>query len=356
MSKKENVRPASKSVQPVNRQYKDRLFRLVFEDKKDLLSLYNAVHGTDYQDPDDLLITTLEDAIYLGMKNDISFIIGATMSLYEQQSTWSENMPLRGLIYFAGLYQEYMSQNGYNLYGSRRITLPVPQYIVFYSGGAKRPDKVVMRLTDSFVPTEGEQRACLECEATILNINPGYNEGLLEKCRRLGEYAQFITRIRDFLRQGYPIQKAVQQAIEMSLRQGMLADVLTRCRTEVVEVLLTEYNEAETWEYIRREEREIAMEELRDVVKAEVRSEVEAEVRSEVEAEVRSEVKAEVRSEVEAELRSKVETQVQETGIRTVIETCSNLGLSREQTAVQLGKQYELTDEDIQGFMGKYWK
>ena len=58
---------------PVNRKYKDRLFRLVFEDKRDLLDLYNAVNGSNYQNPDELMITTLEDAIYLGMKNDLSF-------------------------------------------------------------------------------------------------------------------------------------------------------------------------------------------------------------------------------------------------------------------------------------------
>lgn len=112
-------------VHPLNREHKDRLFRLTFREKEDLLSLYNAIRGTDYQDTGDLMITTLEDVIYLGMKNDVSFIIGSTMSLYEHQSTWNENMPLRGMIYFAGLYQEYVSQNGFNLFGSSRIEVPV---------------------------------------------------------------------------------------------------------------------------------------------------------------------------------------------------------------------------------------
>lgn len=92
-----------------------------------------------YQNEEELTITTLEDVIYLGMKNDISFMIGASMSLYEQQSTWNENMPLRGTIYFAGLYQAYVTRNRYNLYGSRRIPLPVPRYIVFYNGEEDGP-------------------------------------------------------------------------------------------------------------------------------------------------------------------------------------------------------------------------
>lgn len=238
---------------PVNRQYKDRLFRVVFRDKKDLLDLYNAINGTDYQNADELLITTLEDVIYLGMKNDISFMIGASMNLYEQQSTWNENMPLRGLIYFAGLYQAYISQNRFNLYGSRRILLPAPHYIVFYNGKDNMPDRTLLRLSDAFMPPRPENECCLECQATILNINQGHNPDLLEKCQRLGEYTEFVAKVRNYLALGKSIEAAIGQSIRECLEQGILVDVLTRCRTEVLEVLLTEYNEEETREYLRQE-------------------------------------------------------------------------------------------------------
>lgn len=84
----------------VNRQHKDRLFRMIFRDKKDLLSLYNAVNGSHYTDPKDLEITTIEDVLYMGMKNDVSFLIEEYLNLYEAQSTWNPNMPLRGVFYF----------------------------------------------------------------------------------------------------------------------------------------------------------------------------------------------------------------------------------------------------------------
>lgn len=93
-----------------NRKYKDTLFRMVFKEKKDLLDLYNAVNGTDYQNEDDLEINTLENVLYMGMKNDISFLIGCTMNLYEHQSTQNENMPLRGFLYFAKLFETYVSE------------------------------------------------------------------------------------------------------------------------------------------------------------------------------------------------------------------------------------------------------
>ena len=118
----------------IRRKYKDRLFQKVFEDKKDLLDLYNAVNGTQYTNQDDLEITTLEDVIYLSMKNDLSFIISSTLNLYEHQSTYNPNLPVRGLIYFAKLYEAYIKKIDANVYGHKLIALPAPQFIVFYNG------------------------------------------------------------------------------------------------------------------------------------------------------------------------------------------------------------------------------
>ena len=81
----------------VNLKYKDRLFKLIFQRKEDMLQLYNAVNGTDYQNPDEIEFNTLDDAIYMGMKNDVSYLMQDVMNLYEHQSTFSPNLPLRGL-------------------------------------------------------------------------------------------------------------------------------------------------------------------------------------------------------------------------------------------------------------------
>lgn len=316
MNRIENEHQDFRMPAPVNRQYKDRLFRMVFREKKDLLDLYNAVNGTDYQNEDELIITTLEDVIYLGMKNDMSFMIGATMNLYEQQSTWNENMPLRGLIYFAGLYQAYITQNRYDLYGSRRIPLPVPKYIVFYNGAGERQDRTVLKLSDAFVPRGKEEGPCLECEATILNINQGHNRELLEKCRRLGEYTEFVTKVRKYLKEGGSVETAVRQAMEECLREEILVDVLTRCKTEVLEVLLTEYNEEETREYLRRE----AIEEG-----------------------------------LEQGLKQGLE-QGLEQGIKALIETCQKFKVSEQDTISQVAEKYKLDEMEVQKYMEKYWR
>ena len=98
-----------------NREYKDRLFKAIFgrdseQSKRWRLDLYNALNGTSYTNPDDLKLTTIENVIYITMKNDISFLIGSQMNLFEQQSSFNPNMPLRGLMYFAQLYQMYLSR------------------------------------------------------------------------------------------------------------------------------------------------------------------------------------------------------------------------------------------------------
>lgn len=80
------------SQNKVQRTYKDSLFRMIFREKKELLSLYNAINQSDYQDPEELEVNVLEDVIYMGMKNDVSFIIDDYMNLYEAQSTWNPNM------------------------------------------------------------------------------------------------------------------------------------------------------------------------------------------------------------------------------------------------------------------------
>lgn len=242
---------------PVRRTYKDRLFQFIFRDRKDLLELYNAVSGTDYRDPELLTITTLEDAVFLGMKNDLSFMVSSVLNLYEHQSSWNSNMPLRGLIYFSMLYQEYVEQSGYNLYGSKRIPLPFPNYVVFYNGDSRKPDVAEMALSDAFVNAPKGRIPSVECRVKILNINQGHNQAIVNKCRRLREYTEFIGMIKTNLKNGMEIRPAVSAAMDTCINRGILTDSLTRCRTEVMDMLLTEYDEKATMEYIRKEAEEI---------------------------------------------------------------------------------------------------
>ena len=158
----------------VNRKYKDRLFRIVFREKEDLLDLYNAVNGSAYDNPEELEIMTIEDVIYVHMKNDVAFLLSDLLNLWEHQSTFNPNMPARGLGYFAQLYQQYIEKYGVNLYSSKQKKLPFPQYIVFYNGEKDMPERMELRLSDAFFTKGGEKRhkqPAVEVIADMININ-----------------------------------------------------------------------------------------------------------------------------------------------------------------------------------------
>lgn len=228
----------------VNRVYKDRLFRLIFSSKEELLALYNAVRGTQYKDAEALEITTLDDVLYMGMKNDLSFLLDDVLNLYEHQSTYCPNMPLRGVFYLADIYRRYVDASGGDLYGSRRLMLPLPQYLVFYNGTAQLPDRMVLKLSESYYLPEGlAAEPSLECSALMLNINLGHNRELMDNCRKLWEYAVFVERIRERLAAGEQLEEAVKQAVDICMKEGVLADILRTQRAEVEELMWAEFNE-----------------------------------------------------------------------------------------------------------------
>ena len=192
----------------VNRNYKARIFELIYRDKKDLLELYNAVNGTNYDNPEELEINTLENAIYLSMHNDVSFIIDSRLSLYEHQSTYNPNLPLRYLMYVSELYAKLTKDA--NLYGSKRILIPPPKFLIFYNGSESRPEMEEMRLSDAYVIEDSDPS--LELRAVMLNINPGNNEALLNTCKSLKDYVEYTSRVRLYAEE-FPIEKAVEMAI-----------------------------------------------------------------------------------------------------------------------------------------------
>jgi len=228
-----------------NREHKSTLFCKVFENKKYLLDLYNGVNQTNYQNVDDLEVNTLENVVYITMKNDLSFLIDCNMNLYEHQSTMNPNMPLRGLLYLAQLYNKYIAKHNLNLFSSSAQKIPVPQYVVFYNGTQEQPDEQILLLSTLFKKKDERQYVdgCLECEARMLNINYGRNKELLNKCRRLEEYAIFVAKVRQYATEDIEKREsAISRAIDECIEEGILADVLKEQKAEVLELVLTTFN------------------------------------------------------------------------------------------------------------------
>lgn len=226
----------------VNRKHKDCLFRLIFQNKRDLLELYNSMNGTHYENEEDLIINTMENVVYMGMKNDLSFLIGGTLNLYEHQSSVNPNMPLRGLFYIANLYQGYIEMKDADIYGSKLIGLPMPQYLVFYNGEEDEPDRKELYLSDAFFQADQKKEAGVECKAVIFNINLGHNRILMEQCRLLYEYARFVALIREYLI-SMSLEESIEKAVNQCIDENILRDILIKNRGEVTRVILEEYDE-----------------------------------------------------------------------------------------------------------------
>ena len=247
----QNVPSASTAI-PVNRTYKSTLFIMLFQDKNNLLELYNAISGKHYTDPEILEINTLENAIYMSMRNDLSFLIDARLSLYEHQSTYSPNLPLRFLLYLADLLSGMTRDE--NLYGRKKVEIPPPRFVVFYNGEEQQPDRKVLKLSDLYTVEEEEPK--LEMEVLMLNVNQGHNPELMAACHTLWEYAEYTGRVRKYAKEE-GIVEAVERAIRECIQEGILKEFLEKNRAEAKNVSIYEYDQ----EKHLRQEREAAWEE-----------------------------------------------------------------------------------------------
>ena len=233
---------------PVNRIYKDRLYKMIFNDKSELLKLYNAINGTHYDDPAMLTITTLDNAIYMTMENDLSFIIDMRLALYEQQSTVNPNLPLRCLMYITDIYSAYTKDM--NIYGSKKVQIPLPSFVIFYNGVKSQPDRTEFLLSELFHPTTDQP--ALELKAVMLNINKGHNQELMNACHTLRDYSEYVARIRTYSAE-MPLTDAVEKAITECIHENILRDFLLKNRAEAKAMSIYEYDEEKTLRMFREE-------------------------------------------------------------------------------------------------------
>ena len=232
-------------VQPQT-QFRDRLFIAIFgkdteKSKRWRLNLYNALNGTNYTDPDALKLNTIENVIYIKMYNDVSFLIDSQMTLYEQQSRPNPNMPLRGLLYFAELYQKHLAQKELDLHWSTLVKIPNPRFVVFYNGEPARPELYKLRLSEAF---ELEDRSGdFEWTAEVININPNKNETLVKSCKPMYDYVRLVGRISDNKKAGMKIEQAVNEAVDWAIKENFLEGFVREQKEEIIGMYLTEFNE-----------------------------------------------------------------------------------------------------------------
>lgn len=293
---------------PVVITYKDRIFRMIFKAKEELLLLYNAMNSTYYDNPDELSVTTLDNAIYLGMKNDISFVLYDRLMLYEHQSTKNPNMPLRNLFYVSDIYSGLTKDK--NLYGSSRIHIPEPRFAVFYNGVDNIPEKSTLKLSDMYENASGQ--VTLELVTQVFNINLGFNKALMDNCKALHGYAVFVDLVRRYQKTEKSLKAAIAKAIDECIANDVLADFLKANKAEVLKMSIYEYDEAKHIQMERKEARE------------------------------------------EGLLAGRKEEQ--QRGIQNIIEISQELNSSQEDTIQRLSQKYSLSEDEAKDYVAQYWK
>ncbi|MBQ6919035.1 MAG: hypothetical protein IJQ74_01775 [Synergistaceae bacterium] len=226
------------------------------------MSLYNALNGSSYTDPDELEFNTIDDVIYMGMKNDVSFLVmdEKTMNIWEHQSSVNPNLPVRFLMYAGQLYDRYMTDKNIYRYGTKLKKLPKPKCVCFYNGTDKQPEEQTLRLSDAFEADDGD----IEVRVRVLNINYGHNRALMEACVILGDYAGLIDSIRKNQKAGMNLEGAVDASIALMLDDSLLKRFLLVHKAEVKGMYLTEYDEEKERKLAQKEAREEGFEEGRE--------------------------------------------------------------------------------------------
>ena len=222
-----------------NREYKDSLFvDLFYQDetaKKNLLSVYNALHDTEYQDENVIRKMKIEDVLHKNLKNDISFEIdGQVLVMGEQLSIVNLNIPLRCLLYVGRAYEQLIDKKA--RYRTTLVKIPTPEFYTFYNGQKDQPLEQELKLSDAFINPVGNNSAVLKVK--VININSDKAHELLKKCDILREYSKFIDTVRAYSGEESAIKKAIRECID----RGILAEYLKRKGSEVENMLIAEYS------------------------------------------------------------------------------------------------------------------
>ena len=231
-----------------NIKFKASLFTFLFSEPEVLRELYSALKGVSLPPDIPVTINTLEDVLFMGRVNDISFEIGGKLVvLIEHQSTINPNMALRLLMYIARLYERLVDDR--NIYSTKRVALPRPEFFVLYNGEAPYPDEQVLRLSDAFLdPSElgvAGRGPALELEVKVLNINEGRNESIAGRCKTLAGYQAFVAKVREYLKQGNvpgSLEDALKKTVLYCRDHDILKEFLEHHATEVINMLTTEWN------------------------------------------------------------------------------------------------------------------
>lgn len=228
-----------KTQETTNREVKSSAFTTLFGQAENAAKLYAALNGEEAVSPEEIEFTTLQGVLFMVRKNDLAFVAKKkVLVISEHQSTVNGNMPLRDVIYYGRTMEKLVEPR--DLYKTKRIGIPTPEFLVFYNGDPTFPPEKILKLSDAFL--EKTDSPMLELEVRIININLPVNHPILEQCRPLYEYSWFIQQIKTYQTGGMSRDEAIAAAMADCRREGILVDFLREHGTEAVNMLFTQFN------------------------------------------------------------------------------------------------------------------
>ena len=153
-------------------------------------------------------------------------------------------------MYFADLLQQFVTEKGYNIYGSKLLKFPNPRFVVFYNGDDSIPERSVLKLSDSF--ENKEKSGCLEVEALLVDVIVGKNQELMKSCGYLKDYTTFVGKVKEY-KEHNDLEVAIDKAMEYCIRHDIMKELLLKHKAEVARLIFREFDEAE---YIRMVEKD----------------------------------------------------------------------------------------------------
>lgn len=271
-----------------NREYKSDVFSMLLEDKENALSVYNVLNGSSITDSSLVEMKTLDGGISLSVRNDAAFIVDASLSIYEHQSTVCPNMPVRSLIYFTLIIEKYVKQ--FDIYGRKLVKIPVPKFVVFYNGQENQPEQYELKLSDAFERKVDDPQLELKCK--VYNINDGKNADILKNCKVLRDYMAFVDYVRSYHKeQNYDnLKMAINKAIDRCIRDGILVEFFDDNREKVVKAMALDYTFERRILLAEKDARSEGLEEGHAKGLEEGRAEGRAEGKAEAYAEIKEEL------------------------------------------------------------------
>jgi len=224
-----------------NKKHKDSVFSRLFSTPEILRELYSAIEGIDVPSDAIVNINTLSEALFMRQINDLSFTINdRIVVLIEHQSTISENIPLRLLMYIGRVYEKIVENR--NAYHRKLIKIPTPEFIVLYNGREDCPDHKELRLSTAFKDVSGLKRPQssadlpLELVVQVYNINQGRNQEILKRSENLNGYSFFIKKVNEFKEQ-FSLAESVASAVKYCIENNILKGFLEEHSSEVYNML-----------------------------------------------------------------------------------------------------------------------